>query len=54
MRTVLDKNCRENVSIQSIFGNFIPRIVPFVILCGKYMEEPERPQITIQYGSFAL
>ena len=53
MRNVLDTNCRENQNTDFMFSKVFPKIAPFM----RYAEnvvEPEGPQMTSQYGAYAL
>jgi len=36
MRNVSDKSCRENHDKHFMFSNFFLKIVPFIIIVGKY------------------
>jgi hypothetical protein len=54
MRNVLDKSCRENKNMHFIFSNFFPKIEPFYEITSKIIVQPERPQMTSQYGAHAL
>jgi hypothetical protein len=47
MRNVLEKSCIENQNIQFMFNNLFP-------IMSKNMSETIGPQITSQYGAYAL
>jgi len=41
MTNISDKSCRENENTHFMFGNFFPKIVPFM-RCGKLMHSHRR------------
>ena len=53
MRNVLDKGCRENENTHLVFNNFFPKIALYEIM-SKNIAETEGPQMTLQYGAYAL
>ena len=55
MGSVSDKSCTENSNTHFMFNKFFPpenRDIYEIV--SKNMVEPERPQMTIQYGACAL
>ena len=53
MENVFEKSCRENQNTHFIFNNCFPTIAPFMIMSENVME-PEEPQMSSQYGAYAL
>jgi len=49
MRNISDKSCRETRNAHCVLNNFffIPKIMPFMRWCGKYIVERGRLQLTI-------
>ena len=54
MRSLLDKSCRENRNIHFMFSNFLFENLAVYQIMSKNMVEPEGPQLTSQYGAYAL
>ena len=52
MRNVLDERCTENQNTRFVVSNFFPKIAPFII--SKIVVEREGPEVTSQYGAYAL
>jgi hypothetical protein len=52
MTNVLGTSCTENQNTHFMFNNFFPKIAPFII--PKNLVEAENPQMTSQYGAYAL
>jgi len=46
MRNVSDKSCTENQNTHFMFNNFLPKIMPCVIMWTN-MVDPDRPQMTV-------
>jgi hypothetical protein len=53
MRNVLDKSCRENENTHFIFNNFFRKSHRLWDM-SKNIAETEGPQMTLQYGAYAL
>jgi hypothetical protein len=53
MRNVLDKS-RENQNTHFMFNNFFSETHAVYEIMSKHIVEPERPQMTSQYGAYAL
>jgi hypothetical protein len=54
MWNISNKSCRENQNIHFIFSNFFPENRAVCEIMWKNVVEPERPQLTTQYGGCAL
>jgi hypothetical protein len=54
MRNVLDKSCRENKNTHFIFNNFFRENRTVNEIMSKNTVETEWPQVTPQYGAYAL
>jgi hypothetical protein len=55
MGNVLDKSCRENQNTQFMLNNFFfPEDCTVCEIMSKNLLETEGPQITSQYGAYAL
>ena len=53
MRNILDKSCRENQNTHFIFSNLFSENRAVYEIMSKNLE-PEVPQMTTQYGAYAL
>jgi hypothetical protein len=53
-KNVLDKRCTENENTHFRFTTFSPENRAVYEIMSKNMVEPERPQMTLQYGAYAL
>ena len=53
MRTFLDRRCRGNQNTHFVFNNFFEYRAVYEII-SKNMVEPERPQMTLQFGAYEL
>jgi hypothetical protein len=53
MGNVLDKSCRENEDTYLMFNNFFENFTVYEIM-SKNTVETEGPQMTSQYGAYAL
>jgi hypothetical protein len=51
MRNVLDRNSRENQNTHYMLRNFFPENCAAYVVMLKNVVEPDRPQMTIQYGA---
>ena len=54
MINALEKSCRENENIHFMFNNVFSENRAVCELKSKNMVEPEGPQMTSQYGAYAL
>ena len=54
MRNVLDKSCRENQNIHVTFNHFFPENLTIYEIMSKHLVQPERPQMTSEYGAQAF
>ena len=50
----LDKNCRKNPNTHFTFSNLFSKIAPFFEKMLNNVVKTERPQMTSQYGPYAL
>ena len=54
MKNVSDKSCRVNQNSHYMFNNFFSENRTFYEIMSKNMVETEGPQLTSQYGAYAL
>jgi hypothetical protein len=54
MRNVLDKSCKESQNTHFMFNNFFSENRAVYEKMSKNMVEPDWPQMTSQYGAYAL
>jgi hypothetical protein len=54
MKNVSDKDCRVNQNTHFMFNNFFSENRTFYEIMSKNMVETEGPQLTSQYGAYAL
>ena len=54
MRNTLEKSCRENENTYFMFNNFFPENHTVCGIMSKNVVETEGPQMTSQYGAYAL
>jgi hypothetical protein len=54
MRNVLDKSCRENQITHFMFNNFLSENRTVYEIMSKHVVETKWPQMTSQYGAYAL
>ena len=54
MRNVSDKSCRENRNTHFMFNSTFSKNRAVYEIMSTNMVEPERPQMTLQYGACAL
>ena len=54
MRKVLYKRCTQNRNTHFMFSNFFSEYRAIYEIKSKNMVEPEGPQMTSQYGGYAL
>jgi hypothetical protein len=54
MRIILDKSCRENPDTHFMFNNLFPENRGVYEIMSKNVVEPERLQMTSQYGAYEL
>ena len=54
MRNLLDKRCTENQNTHFIFNKFFSENRSVYEITSKNIMEPEAPQMTSQYGAYAL
>jgi len=53
MRIVSAKYCRENQNTLMAFKNIFPKMVPFYEIMWKNITDPDRPHMTMKYGTCA-
>ena len=54
MGNVLDQRCRENQNTHFMFNNFFPKNRTVYQIMSKNVVGTEVPQMTSQYGAYAL
>jgi hypothetical protein len=54
MRNILDNSCRENQNTHFTFNNFFSENLTVYRIMSKNVVETEGPQMTSQYGAYAL
>jgi len=53
MRIVSAKHYKENQNTPMAFKNIFPKMVPFYEIMWKNITDPDRPHMTIKYGTCA-
>ena len=54
MGNILDKSCRENQNTRFVINDFLPENRTVYEIMSKNVVETEGPQMTSQYGAYAL